>query len=110
MERVWGVLKRFSGLHQPVVLIIDYPEYPDPDPSIRKLIKIEESKSPYEVEPENLDLWEALRSLRKRRFPRADRFQYLIRDATSGCGGEFDLQNEAWVIEPERIKVATLFE
>lgn len=107
LKAIRRALKRFHKVHHPVVLLIDYEDYPNPDQSIERLRMLDGLQAAFEgLDQRDCDTWEALRSLKKRNISQADRFQYMIRDSCYDCGGRLDLQVGKKLIRPEKIKAA----
>ena len=105
LKAIRRALKRFQKAHRPVVLLIDYDSYPNPDQSIERLRMLEGLQGTFEgLDHRDCSTWEVLRSLKNRHISQADRFQYLIRDSCYDCGGRLDLKVDMQVIRPEKIK------
>jgi len=105
LKTIRETLEKFYRAHRPVVLLIDYDGYPNPDQSIERLRMLDGLPAVFDgLDQRDCDTWEALRSLKKRNISQADRFQYLIRDSCYDCGGKLDLQVGKKLIRPERIK------
>lgn len=107
LKAIQGALERFHRAHRPIVLLIDYDGYPNPDQSIERLRMLEGLPSVFDgLGLRDYSTWEVLRSLKDRRISQADRFQYLIRDSWHDCGGNIDLKIDTKSIRPEKIKAA----
>ncbi len=107
LKAIRGALERFRKAHRPVVLLIDYEGYPNPDQSIERLKVLEGLEGTFEgMDRRDCSAWGALRSLKDRHVSQADRFQYLIRDSCYDCGGTLDLKVDANLIRPGKIKAA----
>jgi hypothetical protein len=105
LEAIRGALERFRKAHRPVVLLIDYEGYPNPDQSIERLRMLDGFPAVFEgLDQQDCSAWEVLRSLRDRHVSQADRFQYLIRDSCYDCGGRLDLRVDENLIRPGKIK------
>ena len=105
IESLYNALTKFYKVHRPVVLLIAYDDYPNPDGNIGVLRALEEFPRIFDgLDQRDCSIWKNLRSLRRMGLKKPDRFQYVIRDSWHHCGGTFDLECKMSLIHPHMIK------